>query len=129
MRVRDAAGELASLGVAAVAVGFSPPDALAELADHVSWPFWFCSDERRTLYRRLGLGSAAARALFTDATRAIYSAARSRGDRLVPPVEDARQLGGDALVADGVARAVFRPSSPGDRPDVGDLLRAATELP
>jgi len=122
------ADELRSLGVVPVAVGFSPPDALAELADHVSWPFWFCADEGRTLYHRLGLGSADARALFTDATRAIYSAARSRGEPIVRPVEDARQLGGDALVADGVARAVFRPASPDDRPDVDDLMRAAVEL-
>ena len=56
MRVRERAADLGRLGFALVAVGFSPPAALAALARHVSWPGAFCSDEERVLYQRLGLG-------------------------------------------------------------------------
>lgn len=120
--------EWAALGVTPVAVGFSPPGALAELADHLGWPFLFCADEDRVLYRRLGLGSAEAKQLFTDGTRAVYAAARDRGEAVARPVEDARQLGGNALVEAGVSAFVFRPASPDDRPSVDDLVRAAAVL-
>ncbi|HVF13079.1 MAG TPA: AhpC/TSA family protein [Acidimicrobiales bacterium] len=116
-----------ALGFTPMAVGFSPPDALAALAAHLGWTFPFCSDEDRQLYRRLGLGRARTRQLLTPGTRAIYSAARGRGEEMHIPVEDARQLGGDALTVAGVARVVFRPDSPDDRPDMEDLLHAARE--
>ena len=121
--------ELELLGVVPVAVGFSPPEALASLARHLGWPFPFCSDEDRVLYDRLGLGRAGVRQLFTPATRAVYAGALKRGEPVGRPVEDIRQLGGDAVVAAGVTRVVFRPASPDDRPSVEELLAAARTLP
>ncbi|MGH3836969.1 MAG: AhpC/TSA family protein, partial [Pseudonocardiaceae bacterium] len=38
-----------------IALGFSPPDALAALADHVGWPGPFLADENRRLYGMLGM--------------------------------------------------------------------------
>ncbi len=128
--------ELEDLGVTIIAVGFSPPAALAGLAAHLGWPGDatgspappFCSDEQRTLYDRLGLGRAAAGLLFTPGTRAVYAAAAERGVIVERPDEDVRQLGGDAIVVDGTARLTFRPCSPDDRPPVDELLSAARSL-
>ncbi|MDQ6727489.1 MAG: hypothetical protein M3066_15165 [Actinomycetota bacterium] len=125
MRVLGRSAEWAELGFTPVAVGFSPPEALAALADDLDWPFLFGSDEDRRLYHRLGLGSAPIRELFTKGTRAIYAKARADGRPLPLPVEDPRQLGGDAVVVAGETRMIFRPTSPDDRPDVDELLRAA----
>jgi len=127
VRVLDRSEAWAALGFTPVAVGFSPPEALVTIADELDWPFLFCSDEDRQLYRRLALGSAPIRQLFTKGTRSIYAEARAEGRPLPLPVEDPRQLGGDAVVIAGVARLIYRPTSPDDRPDVDELLRAATE--
>lgn len=124
----DLRPELERLGITPVAVGFSPPEALAVLVRHLDWPFPFCSDEARVLYDRLGLGRAAAGRVFTEGTRAVYAAAAGRGVEIVRPVEDVRQLGGDALSVAGVALLTFRPSSPDDRPSVDELLAAARGL-
>jgi peroxiredoxin len=120
--------ELDALGFGLIAVGFSPPEALAALASHLGWPLPFLSDEARTLYDRLGLGRAASGQLFTPATRAVYAAAAERGITAERPVEDIRQLGGDALAVAGEARLTFRPASPDDRPLPADLLSAARSL-
>lgn len=128
MRVQERAAELEELGFPPVAVGFSPPAALAGLAGHLGWTGPFCSDEDRALYHRLGLGRAPVSRLFTSGTRAVYAAALKRGTPVERPVEDIRQLGGDALVVGGVARVVFRPSSPDDRPEVDELLEACRSL-
>ena len=127
--------ELGRLGFTIVAVGFSPPAALALLARHLGWPgpdapdrLPFCSDEQRVLYDRLGLGRAAVGQVFTPGTRAVYAAAAERGVAVERPVEDLRQLGGDALVVAGVARLTFRPASPDDRPGPDELLAAARSL-
>ena len=128
MRVLDARSELDDLGFTLVAIGFSPPEALASLARHLGWPLPFCSDEDRRLYDRLGLGRATSGQVFTPGTRAVYSAAAERGVTVERPVEDVRQLGGDALAVAGVARLTFRPSSPDDRPTVADLLAGARTL-
>jgi peroxiredoxin len=120
--------QLEALGFAPVAVGFSPPEALTALAAHLAWPFPFCSDEDRVLYDRLGLGRAGAGQVFTPATRARYAAAAERGIVAERPVEDIRQLGGDAFAVAGVARVIFRPSSPDDRPSPAELLAAARSL-
>lgn len=125
MRVLEIQPQLASLGFELIAIGFSPPEALAALAAHLSWPHPFLSDEVRILYDRLGLGRAASGQVFTPATRAVYAAAAERGVTADRPVEDIRQLGGDALVVAGVAQLTFRPASPDDRPSQGDLLSAA----
>lgn len=120
--------ELEGLGFSLVAVGFSPPAALASLAEHLGWALPFCSDGERVLYDRLRLGRAGARQLLTPGTRALYRSAVERGVRLHRPVEDVRQLGGDALMVDGIARRTFRPSSPDDRPPPEELVAAARIL-
>lgn len=120
--------DLAALGFSLVAVGFSPPGALAALARHLGWTAPFASDEERLVYHRLGLGRAPAGQVFTPGTRALYAAAAERGVSAERPVEDIRQLGGDALVVDGVAVMTFRPASPDDRPAVEELVSAARSL-
>ena len=125
MRVQEQGAELGELGFTLIAVGFSPPDALAGLARHLGWTGPFCSDEDRALYDRLGLGRAGVSRLFTSGTRAVYASAVKRGASIERPVEDIRQLGGDAVVVAGVARLTFRPSSPDDRPAVDELVAAA----
>ncbi len=128
MRVLAQEPELARLGFTLVAVGFSPLPALASLAGHLGWTAPFCSDEDRVLYDRLQLGRAGAGQVFTPGTRALYSAATERGVATERPVEDVRQLGGDALVVAGQARLTFRPTSPDDRPPVDDLVAGARSL-
>ena len=128
MGVRDHRGDLERMGAGALAVGFSPADALAALADSLEWPWPFLTDPDRLLYRRLGVERASRRDLFTPGTLRIYREAAARGERVRRPVEDARQLGGDALVMDGRAVRLFRPASPDDRPPVADLLAAVAEV-
>ncbi|MBW3610948.1 MAG: AhpC/TSA family protein [Actinobacteria bacterium] len=125
MRVREQRDRLEALGASALAVGFSPAPALAELADALQWPWPFLTDPDRLLYARLGLGRARLREVYTPATLRIYREAAGRGDTISRPVEDARQLGGDAIVRHGRAVRVFRPASPDDRPAVDELLAAA----
>ena len=126
--MQERGAELEELGFGLIAVGFSPPEALAGLARHLRWTSPFCSDDDRVLYGRLGLGRAGVTQLFTSGTRAVYAAALKRGDSVERPVEDMRQLGGDALAVAGVVRITFRPSSPDDRPEVAQLVDAARSL-
>ena len=128
MQVQDHEEEFAAAGFGLVAVGFSPPDALADLADHLGWRGPFCSDERRVLYERLDIGRASLDRVFSLGTLARYGASWRRGRRIERPVEDIRQLGADLFVVDGSARWIARPSSPDDRPAVADLLAAARAL-
>jgi hypothetical protein len=116
------------LGFDLVAVGFSPPDALIELARHLGWDEPFCSDEPRQLYDRLDLGRARLTRVFNVGTLASYGSSLRRGDRVTRPVEDIRQLGGDVFVVDGRATLLARPASPDDRPTVDELLAAAEAL-
>jgi hypothetical protein len=108
-----------------VAVGFSPAAELAPLARHLGWAHPFLSDEDRSLYRALDLGRAAPHRVYSPGTLAIYARAKLRGERLTRPVEDTRQLGGDAVVLDGAVVRLWRPRSPDDRVDPGTLLTAA----
>ena len=124
MEVRNRRDELEGLGAVAVAVGFSPSDALATLADQLEWPWPFLSDTDRVLYGRLGFERAARRAVYNPATLNVYRKAAARGVTVNRPVEDPRQLGGDAIVEEGRAIRVFRPSSPDDRAPVTELLAA-----
>ncbi len=124
MRVREQRDHLESLGATALAVGFSPAAALAELADHLAWPWPFLADPDRVLYARLGLGRARLREVYTPATVRIYRDAVRRGEAVSRPVEDARQMGGDAVVREGRAVRILRPSSPDDRPTMETLLDA-----
>lgn len=123
--MRRRAAELGGLGAEPVAVGFSPPEALAALADHVGWRGPFLADTARVLYRRLGLPRAHSRGqVWTPGTRAAYRRAAAKGSRVYKPVEDALQLGGDAVVTGGTVVRLWRPASPDDRPPVEDLLAA-----
>lgn len=128
MQVRDNRADLERLGAVAVAVGFSPGSALAALADGLDWPWPFLSDTGRVLYRRLGLERASRKDVFNAGTLRRYRAAAARGAPLRRPVEDVRQLGGDAVVRQGVAVRLFRPASPDDRPAVQSLLDAVAEV-
>lgn len=121
--------ELADSGFVPVAVGFSPPEALAALAAELTWPHLFLADVERLLYARLGFERASVRRVLTPATLAISAAALARGERVQRPVEDIRQLAGDALVTGGVCRLVFRQVSPDDRPSVEDLVAACIAEP
>ncbi len=125
--MREQREAIEALGAVGVAVGFSPPEPLATLADHLAWPWPFLSDPERVLYARLGLGRARLRDVYSPATLRIYKEAAQRGEPLHRPVEDTRQLGGDAVVKNGAVVRLFRPASPDDRPPVSTLLAALAE--
>ena len=122
--MRDSADALAAVGAVPLAVGFSPAPALAALADHLAWPFPFLADEQRALYGRLGFRRASRRAVYNAGTLRIYADAALHGRRVRAPVEDTRQLGGDAVVRGGRAVSVFAPSSPDDRAPLAQLIAA-----
>jgi hypothetical protein len=108
-----------------VLVGFSPPERLAALARHLAWPGRVLADQQRALYRRLGVGRAPLWRVYSPATLATYAAAAARRRRLARPVEDTRQLGADAIMADGVVRQLWRPRTPSDRPPATQVIAAA----
>jgi len=112
--------------VTVVAVGFSPAEGLAALADALGWQGPFLSDEQRTLYLRLGLPRASVLQAYSPGTVLRYAHAMARGHRLTRAVEDTRQLGGDAVLVDGEARVVWRPRTPDDRVDPA-LVRSTSE--
>jgi len=124
VRVREHGQELSECGTEIMAVGFSPAEALAGLAEYLEWPWLFLSDVERIMYHKLGLGRLPLREVWTPGTKAIYRQAREKGEAIHLPVEDPLQLGGDAVVADGKVVRVFIPSSPDDRPPVADLVAA-----
>lgn len=113
------------MGAEPVAVGFSPPEALAELAEDLSWPGLFLADVERAAYHRLGLPRAGdLRQVWNRGTRAAYRRAAAGGTQVHKPVEDALQLGGDAVVADGTIIRLWRPATPDARPSVDELVAA-----
>ena len=112
----------------AIAVGFSPPDALGPVAEHLGWRGPFLSDERRELYGRLGWGRAPWWRVYAPRTLAIYARARREGHQSRTPVEDTRQLGGDAVVRDGIARVRWSPRRPDDRVDAAEMVSAARRI-
>lgn len=112
-----------------VLVGFSPAARLAAIARRLRWPGTVLSDPGLALYRRLGIGRAPVWRVWNPGTLAVYRRARRDGWRPARPEgEDLRQLGGDAVVVDGVVRVLWRPRSPDDRPPAGDVLGAARSL-
>lgn len=98
-----------------IVVGFSPPDALAPLARHIGLTGPVLSDPDRRLYARLGLGRAPVWRVYSPGTMARYALFALRGRDLRKPVEDTRQMGGDALVVDGRVERLWRPATPDDR--------------
>lgn len=115
-----------------IAVGFSPPDRLAAIARHLGWTGLVLGDPRRVLYRRLGIGRAPWWRVYSPGTLAFYARAVRAGKRLSRPVEDTRQLGGDAVMIDGAVVTLWRSRGPDDRPPAAHLLavaRAAADCP
>ncbi len=106
---------LAGSGVGLVGVGFSPPAGLAPLADHLGWTGPFLSDPGRQVYRARDLPRAPVWRVYSPGTLLRYARAAARGRRLARPVEDTRQLGGDAVVVDGTVVRRWRPRTPDDR--------------
>jgi hypothetical protein len=113
--------------VGLVFVGFSPPERLAALARHLRWPGLVVSDQNRDLYRALRLGRAPLWRVYSPRTVLTYARSRRAGRRLPRPVEDTRQLGGDAVVVDGTVVRLWRPRTPEDRPSVAEVLAAADQ--
>jgi hypothetical protein len=110
------------------AVGFSPPEALAELAEYLDWHAPFLADEQRAVYGLLGLGRAAARRVYSPGTLGVYARAIAAGRRPSRPVENTRQLGGDGILRGGLLVRRWRPASPDDRVEPALLLAAAGKL-
>lgn len=98
-----------------VVVGFSPADALAALATHLDLTGTVLSDPDRLLYARLGLRRAPVWRVYSPGTLARYALWKLQGRTLHKPVEDTRQMGGDALLVDGRIVRVWRPATPDDR--------------
>ena len=109
-----------------VTVGFSPAEPLAELAGRLGLTGPVLSDPGRELYRRLGLRRAPIWQVYSPGTILRYGGFVLRGRTLHKPVEDTRQMGGDALVLDGRVQRVWRPATPDDR--AGPSLIAASAL-
>lgn len=119
-----------SRGLPALAVGFSPPESLHRVAEHLGWRGPFLADEDRVLYRALELGRAPWWRVYSPATLAIYARGWRHRPRATTRVrEDTRQLGGDAVVHDGVVRVLWSPGSPDDRVGPRELADTARALP
>ena len=95
---------------------------------HLQWPGRVLSDPERQLYAVLGIRRARLWRVYSLGTLATYGRAVLRGHRLTRPVEDTRQLGGDAVVVDGVVRLLWRPGTPDDRPAAEVVVAAAAAL-
>lgn len=122
MQVRDVA---AGYPIGLIACGFSPPAALAAHAEYLRWPGLFLADEQRRLYTSLGMRRAGLWQVYSPGTLARYALAAARGRRLPRPVEDIRQMGGDAILRDGIAVRRWLPRTPNDRVLPASLLHAA----
>jgi hypothetical protein len=116
---------LAATPVPLVTVGFSPPEALAALGEHLGLTGPVLADPDRALYRLLGLGRAPLWKVYSPGTVGYYAGRALRGGRAARAVEDTRQMGGDALVVDAVVTRRWRPSTPAGRTDPAVLAAAA----
>ncbi len=125
MEMQDRGDDFEALGATVVAAGFSPAPALATLADHLGWPWAFLADPERLVYGRLGLPRASLRDVLGPATVRYYREAVAQGRDVHRPVEDPRQLGGDAVVVGGRIVWLRRQVSPDDRPSAATVLEAA----
>lgn len=123
VEVQNAAGEHLPAGL--VAIGFSPAERSAAIARHLGWRGGVLSDPSRQLYRRLGIGRAPWWRIYNRGTLALYGRAILKGEHLARPVEDTRQLGGDAVMVDGTVTTLWRSVSPDDRPPPHEVVAAA----
>lgn len=115
--------------VGLVLVGFGDPRRLAPIAGKLGWQGLVLSDPTRTLYTRLGLGRAPLWRIYTPKTLLTYArGVRRPGTVTGRPDEDTRQLGGDAILADGLIVRLWRPRSPDDRPPAREVLDEASRL-
>lgn len=113
--------------VGLIFIGFSPADRLVALARHLRWPGLVLSDPTRVVYATLGFRRARLWRVYSPRTLLTYARAVRGGKRLSRPVEDTRQLGGDAVLLDGTVIRLWRPRTPDDRPAASDVLAAADE--
>jgi len=117
--------DLSGTGIGMITIGFSPPQPLHDLAEYLHLTGPVLADEQRTVYRLLGLRRAPPWRVYSPGTLAFYRRARRRGQHLQRPVEDTRQLGGDALINNGVITRRWAPRSPDDRVTPALLVVAA----
>lgn len=113
--------------VGMVVIGFSPPQPLAELAAHLGLTGRVLSDVDRRLYASLGLRRAPLWRIYSPGTLLRYAGLALRGSTLHKPVEDTRQMGGDALVVDGRVVRIWRPATPDDRAAPAAIAAAALD--
>ena len=109
-------------GARLVAVGFSPTEALADLADYLQWPGLFLSDPERLSYRRLGFRRASPLRVYGPGVLLGYARRALRGQRVIKPVEDTLQLGGDAVVAGGRVLQGFPTAGPDGRAPAATII-------
>ncbi|GAA4826896.1 hypothetical protein GCM10023201_12070 [Actinomycetospora corticicola] len=110
--------------VPVVAVGFEAPGDLAPLVDHLGWTAPFLADPARRLHARLGMGRAPWWRVWSPRTLAFYRRAARTGPVPVGRV-DVHQMGGDAVVVDGVAVRRWLPRTPVDRVNPAVVVAAA----
>jgi hypothetical protein len=121
--VRDHLAEFDDCAVAVVT--FADPADLDAYREHLALPFPVLTDPDRSLYRELGFERAGWRTVYNRGTLTLYARLLRQGRRLRRPVEDTRQLGGDAVYGpDGELSIVFRPPSPDARPSIAELVAA-----
>lgn len=108
-------------------VGFSPPQPLAALAAHLGLTGPVASDVDRRLYALLGFRRAPVWRVYSPGTLLRYAGPALRGATLHSPVEDTRQMGGDALVVDGRVTRLWRPATPDDRAAPATVVAAALD--
>ena len=112
--------------MAVVAVGFDRADLLGGLAERLGWSSAFLADEDRRLYARLGMRRAPRWRVWSPRTLAFYRRA-VRGEPVPddPAPVDVYQMGGDAVVVEGVAVRRWLPRTPVDRVAPAVVVAAA----
>jgi hypothetical protein len=65
--------------------------------------------------------------VYSPGTLARYALLAARGATLHKPVEDTRQMGGDALLVDGRVERLWRPATPDDRAAPARITATARE--
>lgn len=90
------------------------------------WPdMAWLSDPERRVYRAFQLSRTSVWRVYNPGTLRMYAGLLRRGRRMRKPVDDTRQLGGDAIFApNGSLHKVFRPASPDARPSMDELVDA-----